>query len=117
MGNRITKNEMVKAHNFDKKVAKEKWYKLVEIINRSNLERKSGNNEAMMVGIKGYDEIDIELFPIASPANGEFVHIQIWGRPNHDKHAERIKCPKSIIDAINHINLIIREIEYFANKK
>ncbi|MCJ0960918.1 hypothetical protein MTW73_11200 [Staphylococcus haemolyticus] len=107
-----------KGYTFERKAAREKWLKLVELLKETDLtiknESETGNE--MFISIPGEDIADIELY-FKPEINGEFVHIQLWYyRFNlsalDQKHNEKNHNFKSLHEAMEYINSILRDITF-----
>ena len=68
-----------KGITFEKKIAKEKWNKLVELIEESKVpvKHKSETGREIFLTIIDENIADIELY-YNFGIEGEFVHIQLW---------------------------------------
>ncbi|AWI45191.1 hypothetical protein BJG88_10780 [Staphylococcus nepalensis] len=74
---KIQKQYINKARTFEKKIAKEKWNKLREIIRESGVSVKIDREHEMWLNVAPNSNAEIELYPYRL-LNGEFVHIKIW---------------------------------------
>ena len=112
MAKYINKAMQTKILKFEKRLAEQKWEMLVETLESSKLEIREHdrNAKAMMIGVKGIEDMDIEVFQTSSSGDGVFAHIQIWYHPNYVENDK--KYPKSVIDAMNEIGDFADAIEW-----
>jgi len=101
----INKTIQKKARNFEKQLSKQKWEKLVETLEASKLEIKEHdtNVNAMMIGVKGIDDMDIEVYQNTTRGDGVFATINLWYHPHYTDGDDK-RYPKSVFDAIDYIN-------------
>lgn len=107
-----------KGITFEKKIAKEKWNKLVELIEESKVpvKHKSETGREIFLTIIDENIADIELY-YNFGIEGEFVHIQLWYYrfqliSLNEKHNEKNHNFKSIHEAMNYINVILKDIAF-----
>ena len=107
-----------KGITFEKKIAKEKWDKLVELIEESKvpIKHKSETGNEIFLAIIDENIADIELY-YNFCNKGEFVHNQIWYYrfkliALNEKHNEKNHNFKSIHEAMEYINSILRDIAF-----
>lgn len=107
-----------KGITFEKKLAKEKWDKLVELLEESQMmiKQKSESGNEIFLRIIDEELADIELY-YNFGIKGEFVHIQLWYYrfqliELNEKHNEKNHNFKSIHEAMEYINSILRDIAF-----
>ncbi|WP_398574065.1 hypothetical protein [Staphylococcus equorum] len=107
-----------KANTFEKNISKMKWNKLVELIEESKvpIKVKSEDNSEVFLTIIDENLADIELY-YKFDVNGNFVHIQLWYYnfqliSLNEKHNEKNHNFKSINEAMNYINVILKDIAF-----
>ncbi|MFC3466664.1 hypothetical protein CD120_05245 [Staphylococcus saprophyticus] len=91
-----------KANTFEKNISKMKWNKLVELIEESKvpIKVKSEDNSEVFLTIIDENLADIELY-----YNFQLISL-------NEKHNERNHNFKSINEAMNYINVILKDIAF-----
>lgn len=112
---KIQKQYINKAINSEKKITKEKWGRLKEIIRESGLPIKNDSKDEMFIKIEGETKADIELYP-TSLLNGGFVVIHLWYYDfQNETLARKYKSRKNelsgIPEALERINSILWDIQ------
>lgn len=105
-----------KAFTYEKQIAKEKWNKFKELIKDTGLLIKSFKENEILLNIEGEEYADIEIY-FKPTIDGYFVHIQLWYydfklRKVNEEHNRKNHNFKSIYDAFNYINRILKDIKY-----
>lgn len=121
---KIQKQYVNKGKNFEKKIAKEKWDKLRELIRESGIFIKIDSEHEMWLEITPDSAAEIELYP-HKLLNGEFVQIKLWdyqfnleGLKNRYKELGiNQRAISGIPEALQHINRILKDVRMDLNYK
>lgn len=121
---KIQKQYVNKGKNFEKKIAKEKWDKLRELIRESGIYIKIDSEHEMWLEITPDSAAEIELYP-HKLLNGEFVQIKLWdyqfnleGLKNRYKELGiNQRAISGIPEALQHINRILKDVRMDLNYK
>lgn len=106
----MTKKAYYKAESVDKRIAKEQWAALVQIL-EDNYSIKSRGDEELFLNIPNEDEADIEIFLSGSPAVHTF-HVQLWyfTLPENYQHL-RVGNLDTLRSVIMHIDEVLRLVK------
>ena len=106
----MTKKAFSKAESVDKRISKEQWTKLVEILEENYSVKSKGENE-IFLNIPNEAKADIEIFLSGSPAVHTF-HVQLWyfDLPENFKHL-RVGQLYTLRSVISHIDELLRTVK------
>lgn len=105
----MTKKAYEKAISLQKKINKQSWQALQEIV-RNNYDLKIDSDNEMYIRIPGEDKADIEIIPSTQGYN--FARIQLW----YFSELEEIdnQCEISTLpDAVDRIDLILHSVKKY----
>ena len=91
-----------KAKTIDKRIYKQLWQDLKELIVKEYSVKVEKENE-LIIRIKGEKTADIEVFP-----TNDYIHVQLWyyDLPEHLAKPHEKSCFYTATDVINEINSI-----------